>query len=63
MSMIVAKINCNYKEIIVRAEELKYISSCHCYRFENPGVMPLMIIEVKNSNHINENYIMRFDKD
>ncbi len=56
-----AKIIHNDKEILVRAEESTYIPSCHRYRLENPGVVPLVMIEVQSGHYIGENDIVRFD--
>lgn len=49
------------KEIIFRENESTYIPSGTRHRLENPGKIPLAIIEVQNGQYLGEDDIVRFD--
>jgi mannose-1-phosphate guanylyltransferase len=56
-----AKIINNDKEILLRTDESTYILSGHRHRLENPGVIPLVMIEVQTGDYVGENDIVRYD--
>ena len=49
------------KEIIVHINESTYIPNSTMHRLENPGKIPLTIIEVQNGEYLEEDDIERFD--
>jgi mannose-1-phosphate guanylyltransferase len=56
-----AKIVNNDQEILLRTDESTYILSGHRHRLENPGVIPLVMIEVQTGDYVGENDIVRYD--
>ena len=55
------KLTLDDKEIIFRENESTYIPSGVRHRLENPGQIPLAIIEVQNGKYLEEDDIVRFD--
>ena len=49
------------KEILVGANESTYIPAGHRHRVVNPGVLPLVMIEVQSGEYLGEDDIVRFD--
>ena len=47
------------KEILLRTDECAYIPAGH--RLENPGVIPLVMIEVQSGDYVGEDDIVRFE--
>lgn len=55
------KLTLNEKEIIFRENESTYIPIGAAHRLENPGKMPLAIIEVQNGKYLGEDDIVRLE--
>ena len=55
------KLTVGDKEIIFRENESTYIPIGAKHRLENPGKLPLSIIEVQNGKYLGEDDIVRFD--
>ncbi|SHK09239.1 mannose-1-phosphate guanylyltransferase/mannose-6-phosphate isomerase [Megasphaera elsdenii] len=55
------KLTLDDKEIIFRENESTYIPIGTRHRLENPGKIPLAIIEVQNGKYLGEDDIIRFD--
>jgi mannose-1-phosphate guanylyltransferase/mannose-6-phosphate isomerase len=56
-----AKVTNGENEIIVHVNESTYIPKNTMHRLENPGKIPLTIIEVQNGEYLEEDDIERFD--
>jgi mannose-6-phosphate isomerase len=50
-------------EFIVNVNESTFISMGKVHRLENPGIIPLIIIEVQSGEYLGEDDIVRFDDD
>ena len=48
-------------ELFVNTNESTYIPAGHKHRLENPGVLPLVMIEVQSGAYLGEDDIIRFD--
>ena len=48
-------------EILVNTNESTYIPAGHKHRLENPGMLPLVMIEVQSGTYLGEDDIVRFD--
>ena len=57
------KLTLNDKVIIFKENESTYIPIAVKHRLENPGQIPLSIIEVQNGRYLEEDDIVRFDDD
>lgn len=55
------KLTLNEKEIIFRENESTYIPIGTAHRLENPGKLPLAIIEVQNGKYLEEDDIVRLE--
>jgi mannose-6-phosphate isomerase-like protein (cupin superfamily) len=58
-----AKVICDGKETILVAKQSTYVPTCTPHRVENPGVIPLIMIEVQNGEYLGEDDIIRFEDD
>lgn len=58
-----AKVTNNDQVIMVAENESVYIPKTHKHRLENPGVIPLEIIEVQCGEYLEEDDIVRFEDD
>ncbi|WP_420828913.1 mannose-1-phosphate guanylyltransferase/mannose-6-phosphate isomerase [Desulfobulbus rhabdoformis] len=56
-----AKIQNGEQSILLKENESTYIPSCTVHRLENPGVIPLELIEVQIGSYLGEDDIVRFD--
>ncbi|WP_198262514.1 mannose-1-phosphate guanylyltransferase/mannose-6-phosphate isomerase [sulfur-oxidizing endosymbiont of Gigantopelta aegis] len=56
-----AKITCGDKEFILTEDQSNYIPLGTQHRLENPGVIPLEIIEIQTGSYLGEDDIVRFD--
>ena len=56
-----AKIICADKEFIMTEDQSNYIPLGTEHRLENPGVIPLEIIEIQTGSYLGEDDIVRFD--
>ncbi len=58
-----AKVMCDGKETTLVQKQSTYVPTCTPHRVENPGVIPLIMIEVQNGEYLGEDDITRFDDD
>lgn len=58
-----AKVICGDKELLIHQNESSYVPQGHAHRLENPGVIPLVLIEVQNGEYLGEDDIIRFEDD
>ncbi len=58
-----AKVTLNGQTLYVHENESTYIPKSTLHRLENPGKVPLEIIEVQNGEYVEEDDIQRFDDD
>ena len=56
-----AKVICNGKETLVMANQSTYVPMNTAHRVENPGVIPLVLIEVQNGEYLGDDDIIRYD--
>lgn len=56
-----AKVICNGEETILVQKQSTYVPMCTPHRVENPGVIPLVMIEVQNGEYLGEDDITRFE--
>jgi mannose-1-phosphate guanylyltransferase/mannose-6-phosphate isomerase len=56
-----AKVQNGEHTILLKEDEATYIPSCTVHRLENPGVIPLELIEVQIGSYLGEDDIVRFD--
>lgn len=59
----VAKVTCGNQEILLSANQSSYIPRHTIHRLENPGIVPLTLIEVQNGEYLGEDDIIRFEDD
>lgn len=55
-----AKVVCNGEEKLLMQEQSTYVPMNTPHRVENPGVIPLIMIEVQNGEYLGEDDITRF---
>jgi mannose-6-phosphate isomerase-like protein (cupin superfamily) len=58
-----ARVVCDGQEKLVAQKESTYVPMSTPHRVENPGVIPLVMIEVQNGEYLGEDDIVRFDGD
>lgn len=58
-----AKVTCGDQEQILHSNQSTYVPQCTAHRLENPGVIPLVLIEVQNGEYLGEDDIIRFQDD
>jgi mannose-6-phosphate isomerase len=58
-----AKVTCGDTEILLTNNQSTYVPQCTNHRLENPGVIPLVLIEVQNGEYLGEDDIVRFQDD
>jgi len=58
-----AKVTCDDQEEIIYSNQSTYVPQGTRHRLENPGVIPLVIIEVQNGEYLGEDDIVRFQDD
>ncbi len=58
-----AKVTCGEREFIVNVNESTFIPMGTVHRLENPGLIPLIIIEVQSGEYLGEDDIVRFQDD
>lgn len=56
-----AKVVNGEREVFVAANESTYIPAGHRHRVANPGVLPLVMIEVQSGDYLGEDDIVRFE--
>lgn len=58
-----ARVTCDEVESVLHANQSTYVPQCTRHRLENPGVIPLVLIEVQNGEYLGEDDIIRFQDD
>ncbi|NDJ19599.1 phosphomannose isomerase type II C-terminal cupin domain [Myxacorys almedinensis] len=58
-----AKVICNQEEKVLIQKQSTYVPMGTPHRVENPGVIPLVMIEIQNGEYLGEDDIIRFEKD
>lgn len=58
-----ARVTCGDNEFIVNVNESTFIPIGMQHRLENPGIIPLTIIEVQSGEYLGEDDIVRFQDD
>jgi mannose-6-phosphate isomerase len=58
-----ARVTCDDREIILYSNQSTYVPQAKVHRLENPGVIPLVVIEVQNGEYLGEDDIVRFQDD
>jgi mannose-6-phosphate isomerase len=58
-----ARVTCGDQESIINVNESTFIPIGVNHRLENPGVIPLIIIEVQSGEYLGEDDIVRFQDD
>jgi mannose-6-phosphate isomerase len=59
----IAKVTRDEEVIMLSTNESTYVHRFASHRLENPGKVPLVIIEVQNGEYLGEDDIVRFDDD
>lgn len=58
-----AKVICGGQEKTLIQKQSTYVPACTAHRVENPGVIPLVMIEIQNGEYLGEDDITRFEGD
>lgn len=58
-----ALVTCGDQEIMISNNQSTYVPRCTPHRLANPGVIPLVIIEVQNGDYLGEDDIVRLQDD
>jgi len=58
-----AQVSNNGEQFFVRSGESTFIRAGIKHRMENPGQIPLEVIEVQNGEYLGEDDIVRFEDD
>nr|WP_315870960.1 phosphomannose isomerase type II C-terminal cupin domain [Trichocoleus desertorum] len=58
-----ARVTCGGQELVLCSNQSTYVPQCTSHRLENPGVIPLVLIEVQNGEYLGEDDIVRFQDD
>ena len=58
-----ARVTCGEREFVVNVNESTFIPIGEQHRLENPGKIPLVIIEVQSGEYLGEDDIIRFQDD
>ena len=56
-----ARVSCNDKSFLLTEDQSTYIPLGHTHRLENPGKVPLELIEVQSGSYLGEDDIVRFE--
>ena len=56
-----AKVICDGKETLLMENQSTYVPMNTAHRVENPGVIPLVMIEVQNGEYLGDDDITRFE--
>jgi mannose-1-phosphate guanylyltransferase len=57
----IAKVVNGEREFLVKTNESTFIPAGHQHRLENPGIVPLVMIEVQSGEYLGEDDIVRFE--
>ncbi|MCU0549697.1 MAG: cupin domain-containing protein [Leptolyngbya sp. Prado105] len=58
-----ARVVCGGEEKVLMQKQSTYVPMGTPHRVENPGVIPLVMIEVQNGEYLGEDDIVRFEKE
>jgi mannose-6-phosphate isomerase len=58
-----AKVICGDDELVIHQNQSTYVPQGNMHRLENPGVIPLVLIEVQNGEYLGEDDSTRFEDD
>ena len=58
-----AKVVCGEEESFLATNQSTYIPACTTHRLENPGTIPLVLIEVQSGEYLGEDDIVRLQSD
>ena len=58
-----ALVVCGDEEKLLGSNQSTYVPACTAHRLENPGVLPLTLIEVQNGEYLGEDDIVRYQDD
>lgn len=58
-----ARVTFDGEEKVLVQKQSTYVPACTPHRVENPGVIPLVMIEVQNGEYLGEDDIIRFEPD
>jgi mannose-6-phosphate isomerase len=58
-----ARVTCDGQETVLCSNQSTYVPQAKVHRLENPGVIPLVVIEVQNGDYLGEDDIIRFQDD
>jgi mannose-6-phosphate isomerase len=58
-----ARVTCAEQETLLFSNQSTYVPPCTAHRLENPGVIPLVLIEVQNGEYLGEDDIVRYQDD
>ncbi len=58
-----AKVICDDNETILMQKQSTYVPMNTPHRVENPGVIPLVMIEIQNGEYLGDDDIIRFPQD
>ena len=58
-----AKVICDGQEKLLQQKQSTYVPMNTRHRLENPGVIPLVMIEVQNGEYLGEEDIIRFPEE
>ncbi len=58
-----AKVVCDGQEHILMQKQSTYVPANTRHRVENPGVIPLVMIEIQNGEHLGDDDIFRFPEE
>jgi mannose-6-phosphate isomerase len=58
-----AKVSCDGRDFVVNINESTFIPMGTQHRLENPGIIPLVLIEVQSGEYLGEDDILRFEDD
>lgn len=58
-----ALVTCGGEDKLLSSNQSTYVPACTSHRLENPGVLPLVLIEVQNGEYLGEDDIIRFQDD
>jgi mannose-6-phosphate isomerase-like protein (cupin superfamily) len=58
-----AKVTCGEEELLVPQNSSTYVPQCTPHRVENPGVIPLVLIEIQNGEYLGEDDIIRLPEE
>jgi mannose-6-phosphate isomerase-like protein (cupin superfamily) len=58
-----ATVLCDGKETTLMPKQSTYVPKCTPHRVQNPGVIPLVMIEIQNGEYLGEDDITRYEND